>query len=256
MSLLSLAMRRIDLKLDNFWLISGAVGSGKSTLAKGIAGTYQLLMNRELTLDNFTWHSEGVVGFTDKKENETQVIIQDEGIVGMTGRDSMTKSGHQLKVCLVTKRRMKIFYIILIDEIHEYNQKVINRATLLLDTRFLMKNGDPRRGQFKIYNQKEIKEVYWLLKEKKIKSIQEYKPLTKPFYKFWNYEGVFVNEDDYEQKKIEETNQQDNHLDKRDKALILMIKHLRDKGYNLPKIADITGYSADQVGRLSRLRTT
>ena len=207
LSLLSLAKRRVDLKLDNVWLVSGAVGSGKSTIAKGIAGVYQMLFDRELDLENFTWRSEGVIEFTDNTKNETQVIVQDEGIVGMTGRDSLTRAGHQLKVTLVTKRRMRIFYIILIDELQEYNQKIINRATLLIDTRFIMNKGDPTRGYFKIYSQKELKECYWLLKEKKIKSIGDYNGAIKPFFRFYNYEDVFINEEEYEQKKIEETNQ-------------------------------------------------
>lgn len=206
-SLLSIAKRRVDLKLDNIWLISGMVGVGKSTLAKGIAGVYQILFGRELSLDNFTWSSKGFIDFTDYPENETNVIVQDEGIVGMTGRDTITKTGQQLKITLVTKRRMRIFYIILIDEIQEYSQKVINRSTLLLDARFIMKNGDPTRGFFKIYNSDEIKEVYWLLKEKKINSIQQYNAGIKPFYKFWDYENVFFDEKEYEAKKIEETKQ-------------------------------------------------
>lgn len=257
-SLLSLAKRRVELKLDNFWLITGAVGSGKSTFAKGIAGTYEYLFGRELTLDNFTWKSEGVVEFTDNKENQTRVVVQDEGIVGMTGRDGITKSGHQLKICLVTKRRMNIFYIILIDELQEYSLKVINRASLLIDTRMIMKNGDPQRGWFKLYNPKEIKELYFLLKERRIKSIQEYNGKTKPFYKFWNYENIFIDEEEYENKKIEETNQQESQtLDRRDKALIQLINHLKnEKKYNYQKIGEIMGYGTEQVGRLARTTTT
>lgn len=207
LSLISIAKRRAELNLDNVWLITGAVGSGKSTLAKGIAGVYEMMFNRDLSIDNFTWSSEGLISFTDKRENETKVIVQDEGIVGMTGRDSITKSGHQLKITLVTKRRMKIFYIILIDELQEYNQKIINRATLLIDTRFVMSNGDPQRGYFKIYSQKELKEVYMLLKDKKIKSIQQYCGKHKPFFRFSNYENIFLDEEEYENKKIEETKQ-------------------------------------------------
>lgn len=243
-SALSLAKRRVDLKLDNFWLISGAVGSGKSTIAQGIAGIYQILFNRELSMNNFTWRADGIVEFTDQPENETQVIIQDEGIIGMTGRDGLTKSGQQLKICLVTKRRMRIFYLILIDEIQEYSQKVINRATLLLDTRFIMNKGEPTRGFFKIYNKKEIKEIYWLLKEKKIRGIEEYKARAKPFYTFYNYEDIFVSEKDYEDKKIEETNQSDestniNWSSKKVKAFYLWASTNK----KLVDIADIVGVS-------------
>jgi len=207
LSLLSIMKRRVTLKLDNVLLITGKVGSGKSTLAKGIAGVYEMLFNRELNIDNFTWNSQGIIDFTNVQENKTKVIVQDEGIQGMTGRDGITKTGHQLKITLVTKRRMNIFYIILIDELHEYNQKVINRATLLMDTRFIMRKGDPVRGFFKIYNQHEIKQVYSLLKDKKIRSIEEYKGHSKPFYTFSNYEDIFFSEEDYENEKIKQTQQ-------------------------------------------------
>lgn len=207
-SCLSLLQRGVTQNWDGLIIVTGAVGSGKSTLATTIAGIWEMLFKREIGLDNFTWRSEGIVEFTDRTDNETQVIVFDEAIQGGTGKDSLTKAGNALKVTLVTKRRKKHLYILLVDEVQELSKKIISRASFLIDCRTILRNGEKERGYFKIYNKEELTNIYWLLKKYLIQNIGEYKGKSKPFYKFFDNKDIFVSDEEYEDKKIEETNQQ------------------------------------------------
>lgn len=227
-SSLSLLQRGVKQNWDGLIILTGAVGTGKSTLATTIAGIWEKLFGRELTIDNFTWRSEGIVDFTDRKDNETYSIVFDEAIQGGTGKDSLTKAGNALKVTLVTKRRKKHLYIVLVDEVQELSKKIISRASFLIDCRTILRNGEKERGYFKIYNKDELTTIYWLLKKYLIQNISEYRGKSKPFFRFWDNKDIFVSDEEYENKKIEETNQQmeDNKLtinDKEKKILSYLI---------------------------------
>lgn len=207
-SSLSLLKRGVSQNWDGLIIITGAVGTGKSTLATTIAGIWELLFKRELNIDNFTWRAEGIIEFTDRDDNETQCIVFDEAIQGGTGKDSLTKIGNALKVTLVTKRRKKHLYILLVDEVQELSKKIISRASFLIDCRTILRNGEKERGYFKIYDKNELTSIYWLLKKYLIQNISDYRGKSKPFYKFWDNKDIFVSDEEYENKKIEETNQQ------------------------------------------------
>lgn len=207
LSILGVLKHKNDNKWDSLIVITGKVGSAKSTMAHGLAGVWEMLHKRELTIENFTWSAKGVVDFIDREGNEGQSIIFDEAIKGGTGRDIMSKEGNLLKVGLVVGRRKRHLYLMLVDELSEFNKKIISRARLLIDMRTLMVRGVETRGYFKIYNQKELQDIYWMLKEQKLKYISQYSATSKPFYKFRNFEGVFLDEEEYESKKIEETRQ-------------------------------------------------
>lgn len=206
-SSLSLLKRDVSNNWDGLIIVTGAVGTGKSTLATTIAGIWELLFQRELTIDNFTWKPEGIIEFTDRDDNETQVIVMDEAIQGATGKDSLTKIGNALKVTLVTKRRKKHLYLLLVDEVQELSKKVISRSSFMIDCRTILRKGEKERGYFKVYDKQETTQIYWLLKKYLIKSISEYKGKSKPFYKFWDNKDIFVSDSEYEEKKIQETKQ-------------------------------------------------
>lgn len=237
-SSLSLLKRGVSQNWDGLIIITGAVGTGKSTLATTIAGIWELLFKRELNIDNFTWRAEGIIEFTDRDDNETQCIVFDEAIQGGTGKDSLTKVGNALKVTLVTKRRKKHLYILLVDEVQELSKKIISRASFLIDCRTILRNGEKERGYFKIYDKNELTSIYWLLKKYLIQNISEYKGKSKPFYKFWDNKDVFVSDEEYENKKIEETNQQlDNDdglkLSKNDKEIVSYLLNTNLKGVDI-----------------------
>lgn len=253
LAILGIMKRKHTQKWDDIILITGEVGSAKSTMAQLIGGVWQHLHNDELTLDNFTWSSSGVVNFIDAKGTDNKVIIYDEAITGGTGRASLTRDGNLLKIGLVVGRRKRILYIFILDEILEFSRKIISRATLLIDMRTLMNKGEPKRGYFKLYNQKELREIYWLLKEQKIKYISEYSGKKKPFYIFRDCTNKFVNEEEYENKKIEETKQEGTITDKRDMALAKLIDYSKKKNITWKSLAEVTGYSDTQLQTLVRI---
>lgn len=194
---------------DNPYLITGEVGTGKSSMATLIGAVWQVLMCEELSIKNFTWITEGVIGFTDEKGNEGHIIIWDEAIQGGTGRDSITKVGHKLKITLVTKRRKKHFYIFIVDDLKEFNEKIIKRAKLLIDMRVLKDGFRKKRGYFKIFNAEELQELYYLLKTRTIKNIKHFRGKDSTLYRYKFKPNYLINDEEYENKKIEETNQQD-----------------------------------------------
>jgi len=247
-SIIGILKAKNDRKWDSLVLVTGKVGSAKSTMAQGLAGVWQLLHNKELTIENFTWSAQGVVDFIDAEGNEGDPIIFDEAIKGGTGRDVMSKEGNMLKVGLVVGRRKRHFYIMIVDELAEFNKKIISRANLLIDMRTLMCKGIETRGYFKIYNTKELQQIYWLLKEKKINYISQYSAFSKPLFQFRNLEGVFINEKEYEDKKIEETRQQIgtgniSWSDKKLKAFFLWASTKKKQ----VDIAEIIGVSANSM---------
>jgi len=257
MAILGIMQKKHKQKWDDVILITGEVGTAKSTMAQLIGGVWQMLNNKELNIEHFTWSAQGIVNAIDAEGNDNEVIIYDEAITGGTGRASLTKEGNLLKVGLVVGRRKRMVYIMILDELMEFSKKIISRASLLIDMRTLMVRGEATRGYFKVYQPKDLKEIYWLLKEQRIKYISHYNPYFNPFYKFRDCTDIFINEDEYEFEKIQQTRQQEeSKKDKRDIALINSIKYLRKQGLKLPDIGKIIGYSADQVSRLSRDTTT
>lgn len=205
-ALVGIIIDRIQFKWDAQILITGDVGSGKSNLAKTVIGLYQLVRNKKIDIDNFTWTSEGLVEFTERDDNEQEPIVYDEAIQGGSGKDVMTKGGKDLINALVTKRRKRHLTIVVVDQLQEYNRKFIARCTMMIDCRTKIKGGRQERGYFKVYSQKETLHLYTLLKKGSIRDIKQYSGYQKPFFRFWDAENVFINEDEYEEKKIEQTN--------------------------------------------------
>lgn len=207
LALLGIMNKKHKQKWDDVILITGNVGTAKSTMGQIIGGLWQYMHDKDLSIENFTWSAKGVTDFIDKEGNDNEVIIYDEAITGGTGRASLTKEGNTLKIGLVVGRRKRHIYIMIIDELLEFSKKIISRSSLLIDMRTLMVKGEAKRGYFKIYNPKEIRELYWMLKENKIKYISHYRSKAKPFFKFRDLSNIFINEEQYEEKKIQETKQ-------------------------------------------------
>lgn len=232
---------------DNPYLITGEVGTGKSSMATIIGGVWQVLMNEELSIKNFTWTTEGVISFTDQKGNDGHIIIWDEAIQGGTGRDSISKIGHKLKITLVTKRRKKHFYIFIVDDLKEFNEKIIKRAKLLIDMRVIKEGFRKRRGYFKIFTTDELQELYYLLKTRAIKNIKHFRGRDNNLYRYRFKENVLINDEEYEAKKIEETNQQENQAKTWNKQQVKAIV-MHYEGATYQTIAKELGVHKDTVG--------
>lgn len=258
LSILGILKRKHDKKFDDVILITGEVGSAKSTMSQLIGGIWQLLHGKKLGLEHFTWQSQGIVDFIDAEGNDNEVIIYDEAITGGTGRASLTKEGNMLKIGLVVGRRKRHLYIFIVDEVLEFSKKIISRSSLLIDMRTLMVRGEKARGYFKIYNEKEIKEMYWMLKDQRIRYISQYNATSKPFYKFRDVTNHFISEEEYENEKIRQTKQQQEVQGKKtineNEAKVIALK-LKNKGITQEQIAEKVGisrsYVADIISKMS-----
>ena len=252
LAILGILRKKHKQKFDDVILITGEVGSAKSTMSQLIAGLWQYMNKKELTIENFTWSAQGIVDFIDAEGNDNEAIVYDEAITGGTGRASLTKEGNMLKIGLVVGRRKRHLYIMIVDELYEFSKKIISRASFLIDMRTLLVRGEKTRGYFKIYNEKQLKDIYWLLKEQRIKYISEYNGRITPFYKFRDVTDIFINEEDYENEKIKQTRQQEKLGDRREMALVKALGHLKKIGMSNEKIGKLIDYSTGQVGAILR----
>jgi len=240
--------KKIKRKLDGVVIITGEVGSGKSTMAQLIAGLHEYNMDRELSIKNFTWTSQGLVDFTDREDNETESIVFDEAISGGTGRDSITKIGNALKITLVTKRRKRHLYLFLVDEVQELSKKIISRCDYMINVKF--KDRNYNRGHFELFKRKELLELYYAFKNQKIRYLEQWERKSHIIYNFKDYTNVFINEKEYEDKKIQETKME---LEKVPEGKIAIERkwldalELKRKGLSQVKIGNKLGVSKTTI---------
>lgn len=245
-------LQRVLLKWDGVILVTGDVGDGKSTLAQLIATIWEWFFNRKQKLDNIVFRSENFTDLIDKGDNETEVILWDEAIQGGTGRDSITKQGQALKKAFVTKRYKRHLYLLLVDEIQEYNKKIISRcrAWIHVETKGL------ERGYFRIYDNKtQIKRMYRKIKQYNLE-LDEVIKQEYPTFKGYQSDttGFFYNEKDYQNKKASETNKEDEIANTKDNRVLdqrnNLIKELYKLGMKQAQIGKIIDIKQSSIARI------
>lgn len=196
-----------------FGLITGGVGDGKTNIATLLAALWEKEHKRQLNLkDNFVWTTEKFTLKTDDPDNKTYSILWDEAIQGAGGKQmALTQEGELLKISLVTKRFKRHFYLLLVDEVEEYAWKLIKMCNFWIH----VKTKGLERGYFDCYITKsKIKAIYRAFKIYKF----DWSRITfKPDFvgRHWFYFDKLINEEEYNQLKIEET--QVNKENKKDK---------------------------------------
>ena len=253
-SVLIAILQRVLLKWDGVILVTGDVGDGKSTIAQLVCTIWEWFFNRKQTIEQIVFRSENFTDLIEKDNNETQCILWDEAIQGGTGRDSITKQGQALKKAFVTKRYKRHLYLLLVDEIQEYNKKIVSRcrAWIHVHTKGL------ERGYFKIYTDKtQIKRMYRKIKQYNLE-LEEV--IKSEFPAFRGYQcdttGLFFNEDEYKEKKASETNKEDEISNAKDNKVMnqrnLLIKELKTQGMKQKDIAKIISVDSTSITYILR----
>jgi len=247
---------RADNKLDNVIIITGKVGSGKSNIGDGIAGVWQrLFFKKDYTLDMVHFSADSVVKATDREDNINDVIKYDEAIIGGSGRAVMSAEGQRLKEALITKRRKGHLWIFITDEIKELNQKIVTRCNLLIDVNYYKDKRQKnyyRKGKYKIFSHKEAVKIYDLMKDKSIRTIDEYRYSGfKPNYSCMNYADIFFSEDEYDKKKVIETKQLSQKVggdkDQRNKLIRYLNKELKVSQQTIANEIGLTRQTINQI---------
>lgn len=236
-----------DNKLHNLVIITGTVGAGKSSLVQGLSGVNAKWNNQQLDFDNISWSTEKFIEKTDKEDNIGTPQWWDESIQGAGGRSmAITSMGNKLKMAFVTKRFKKHTYYLVIDEINEYSWKLIKMADAWINVRRM----GLRRGYFDVYTKKKhIQFIYNAFKfynatwnSKYVKNIY---PCCKG--KFENYEGLFLDEDEYNRLKLEETKQLEATSGVQWKKEKVRAFYYWAKGHKFPEIEDYVGVKASTI---------
>jgi len=245
-------------KLHSLVLVIGGVGSGKSTLVKGMAALDCHIneLQQKLSIDDFHWSMNNVINAMDNNENLDRPIIADEWIQSGGSRGfALTSIGNKLKIGFVTKRLKRNTYYLLVDKIQEFPEKLIEMCDCLIRVRrFGLK-----RGYMEIYTN--IKDIYYIWngiknmnKQWDSKDIRIIQPTHKG--RFPDYEDIFIDEDEFVKRKLEQTKQNEEPEDKKSLAIKKVIHKFVEDGLKYNEIADILGYSTEQIGRINRKNTT
>lgn len=232
-------------KWHNMILITGAVGDGKSTLVETLSAILEAKQGRQLTFDNVCWRTEKLIELTDNPDNVGHTLWWDESIQGAGSKQmALTSIGEKLKIAMVTKRFKKHTYIFVVDEINEFSHKLIRMcdAWIHVHTRGL------ERGFFKIWvNKRKILSLYDAFKNQKLTWKSKYVNMIRHDWagRFKDYHGVFLDEHEYDKKKLEETkqsdeNQRDAKSDRINKLLAHMIYVQRMRIKDIAAILGIT----------------
>jgi energy-coupling factor transporter ATP-binding protein EcfA2 len=237
-------------KLHSLVLVIGGVGSGKSTLVKGMAALDCHIneLKQKLSIDDFHWSMDNVINAMDNTENLDRPIIADEWIQSGGSRGfALTSIGNKLKIGFVTKRLKRNTYYLLVDKIQEFPEKLIEMCDCLIRVRrFGLK-----RGYMEIYT--DIKNIYYIWngiknmnKQWDSKDIRIIKPDHKGT--FPDYEDIFIDEEEFVKRKLEQTKQNEDSTDKKEITNINAIKKFKELGYKNTQIADFLGIHKVTVG--------
>lgn len=197
-------------------LVTGEVGDGKSSLIEGLAAI-ECWMNKKvltyknvieyLTFDNISWRTEAFIEKTDRGDNLYSPLIWDESIQGINAKNmANSKIGFKLKSAFVTKRFKKHTYYLLVDGVEEYAWKVVK----MVDAWIHVVAFGFKRGYFNVYvNKSKIEFLYNAFKiyKKSWRSpaVKKIKPDCKGTA--MNFGGLFLEEGEYNKRKLEETRQ-------------------------------------------------
>jgi len=201
------AKQRVENNWHAFIIIDGAVGDGKSNMASLLTALWEQMNDSNITFDNVCWTTESFIKKTDRTDNFKKAIWWDEAIQGSTGRDmAMTKIGSQLTKALVTKRVKKHLYILLIDNIRRYSKDIVEFANAWIH----IKSFGLERGYFDVYTKKnKMTFIYNAFKHyNRNWDSYDVKNVTKDCKgKFDDFSNVFLDEQEYDKRKLEETKQ-------------------------------------------------
>lgn len=223
-------------------LITGDVGDGKSTLGDGIAGLDAFLTGKKYCLDNNVFSTKKFEEFCDRSDNYLEPLKYDEAIEGATNQDMARSSkGLSFKKKIIQKRKKKHLYIMCIDELEEYSWKLIKMA----DAWIHVKSFGLQRGYFDMTLSKEkIKSKYMALKNKQYNISKKIYP-DRQNCTFMKYENIFIDDDQYQEKKDKETSNEKpmSSKDKRDE----WIMNALNQGKTQQEVAGIFGLSRSAV---------
>jgi len=143
---------------DYVMIIDGQEGSGKSTLATQVAR----YVDPTFTQDRMCLTPEQLI----TKVNECskgQAVVFDEAFTGLSSRRAMTEVNNVLVEMMMEMRKKNLFVIMCIPSVFYLEKYVaLHRAKSLLHT--YQSRG--RRGQYTVYNQKNLKWLYLSGKQK------------------------------------------------------------------------------------------
>ena len=252
---LMLALKhRVDNKYHAFIIITGGVGDGKSGLAEGLTGLWATLNDIELSFDHVVWTTDKFIEKTNREDNMCAPIWWDEAVKGATSRKmGITSQGEELMECLVTKRYKRHLYVLLIDDITRYSETIIKMANAWIHVKAV---GD-LRGHFEAYTDKnKISGIYRWFKYQK----QSHWPRSRAFWpdsrgKYMKFNGVWLNEKEYDKRKHEETNKQRvesqrTNLSKTDTELLLNLREYAAQNRLISKFNQLYGHTDKQMQRV------
>jgi hypothetical protein len=242
---------RVNQKLDGLIILTGDPGSGKSNLGKGMTGTWEEHFHeREFTLDHVHFRAEKIIERTNLSDNQTEGIDFDEAVQGGSGRDGNSKIGKILRKALITKRKKRHLYVISVDSLKELSDKIIERSVCWYHVYYRRdKNGNYRKGLYKVFNPIDALKVYLDLKEKKYLKTEDH-PIYKRkmvSYNCMNYENLWFPEEEYDLKKDKETDlleeNDDKVMEQRNKAIMFALEN----GAKQQEVANYVGLSRSAV---------
>ena len=231
-------------------LIAGAVGTGKSSLAEGLAGLDAHLNGLQLNMNDFVWSMDNLTNAMDSGDNMYRPIVSDEWIQSGGARGfALTNIGNQLKIGFVTKRFKFNTYYLLVDDIKEFPEKVVQMCDALI----IVSNKGLERGYFKVYTN--LSQIYFIWNGFKnfgknwfSSEIRNVRPSCAGVYP--DYRGIFLDPKEFDKRKLEQTRQNDNAMDKKDIAVSNAIIKFKEIGFTHQQIGQTLGYSPDHIGRL------
>ena len=201
---------RKDHKKHNFIILTGDWGEGKSTLAFSLASLWEYLLGKQFGWDNIFWTPDKFIELTNKEDNKEEVLLWDEAILGATGKNmANTSQGFLITASIGTKRFKKHLYILLINRVEKFSKDIYQLSNLWINVKSYY---GVKRGYFDAYvnNEKKDKLLYWFkdMRKSNFPAKTNLKFFVEPDCRgrFDDYTGLFLDEEEYDKKKLEETN--------------------------------------------------
>ena len=221
---------------DYVMIIDGQEGSGKSTLATQVAKYVDPTFCQErmcLTPEELM-----------KKINlskKGQAVVFDEAFTGLSSKRAMSQVNNVLVEMMMEMRKKNLFVIMCIPSVFYLEKYVaLHRARSLLHT-YTSKG---KRGQYMVYNQNKLKQLYLTGKQKMSYSypkiaIKERFPSIAP-----------IDWGKYEERKIEALKKKDRgtSIQKKEFQRNMAFLWLQKEGYSAVNIADVLNNNGCSIG--------
>ena len=198
-------------------LVTGEVGSGKSTLVEQIVYIFNKLIDdkrRQIDITDCIFSFKDFLNKMSDENYKNKILWWDEAIQGMNEmKRGISNIADFLKTIFITQRFKQNVYILVTDELKEFNIKLIKMCHFWVHTERI----GLERGFFKgWYDKRKIEKIYFLLKDKNktMNSLDVLKVKPDLRGRFNDYQGWFINLEEYYKKKTNESLQ-----DVKEKAL-------------------------------------